>query len=238
MLEWIKLESSILLDSRIQELLDDHGFCGLGIYVAMRTAIESISENGLPLPQVLTVGAPRTRRNKMQRIICNYGLFHISDIGLVTCAPLTPAHTPAHVPAFIPKLTSEHKQNDDRKEEKQTIVRFRKPTVSEIADYCISRHNGIDPQRFYDYQEARGWMIGRSKMKDWKAAVRTWERNRTEPSTFVPDEDTNPSTQSAITQQDGITFFNGRPLPPSAPPRPSATAEWDDASESWFELYR
>ena len=56
--------------------------------------------------------------------------------------------------------------------------RFVKPTVDEIWAYCAERKNNIDPQHFWDYYEARGWKVGgRSAMKDWRAAVRTWEKN-------------------------------------------------------------
>ena len=60
---------------------------------------------------------------------------------------------------------------------KEEKTRFRKPSVEEVRAYCESRRNGIDPQHFVDYYEARGWTVGRSPMKDWKAAVRTWERS-------------------------------------------------------------
>ena len=56
--------------------------------------------------------------------------------------------------------------------------RFVKPTVDEIRAYCAERKNNIDAQYFWDYYEARGWKAGgRSAMKDWRAAVRTWEKN-------------------------------------------------------------
>ena len=58
--------------------------------------------------------------------------------------------------------------------------RFRKPTVEEIAAYCTARQNGLDAQAIYDRYEAGGWKVGRSPMKDWKAAVRTWERREQE----------------------------------------------------------
>ena len=44
-------------------------------------------------------------------------------------------------------------------------------------DYCLSRQNSVDAERFYDYYESNGRRVGKSSMKDWKAAVRTWERN-------------------------------------------------------------
>lgn len=54
--------------------------------------------------------------------------------------------------------------------------KFRKPSVDEVRAYCEERRNGIDGQRFCDYYESKGWMVGNARMKDWKAAVRTWER--------------------------------------------------------------
>ena len=48
-----------------------------------------------------------------------------------------------------------------------------------VRDYCIERNNSVDPQSFVDFYTAKGWMVGKNKMKDWKAAVRTWERNHT-----------------------------------------------------------
>lgn len=70
--------------------------------------------------------------------------------------------------------------------------RFTKPSVSEIRDYCDERHNGIDAQEFFDFYEAKGWMIGRSPMKDWRACVRTWEknaRNRNAPDRYADVDD-------------------------------------------------
>lgn len=56
-------------------------------------------------------------------------------------------------------------------------TRFKPPTVEEVTAYCTERQNNVDPQKFVDYYTANGWQVGRNKMKDWKAAVRTWERN-------------------------------------------------------------
>lgn len=54
--------------------------------------------------------------------------------------------------------------------------RFVPPAVEEVREYCMERQNGIDAHRFVDYYSSNGWMVGKSKMKDWKAAVRTWEQ--------------------------------------------------------------
>lgn len=51
------------------------------------------------------------------------------------------------------------------------------PSLSEIRDYCTERNSNIDPEEFYDFYSSKGWLIGKTPMKDWKAAFRGWERN-------------------------------------------------------------
>ena len=58
--------------------------------------------------------------------------------------------------------------------------RFYPPTIDEVKQYCEERKNNIDPMAFIDFYSSKGWMIGKNRMKDWKAAVRTWERKRKE----------------------------------------------------------
>lgn len=65
----------------------------------------------------------------------------------------------------------------DREKEKEKRKRFIAPTIEEVRAYCKERRNGIDAQHFVDYYTANGWKVGKNPMKDWKAAVRTWERN-------------------------------------------------------------
>ena len=56
-------------------------------------------------------------------------------------------------------------------------TRFTPPTREEVHAYCLERNNKVDAERFIDYYTSNGWMVGKNKMKDWKAAVRTWENN-------------------------------------------------------------
>lgn len=53
--------------------------------------------------------------------------------------------------------------------------RFSRPSLEDVAAYCKERGNTVDPQRFVDYYTANGWRVGKQPMKDWRAAVRTWE---------------------------------------------------------------
>jgi len=82
-----------------------------------------------------------------------------------------------------PKAKEKDKAKDkaNAKEKERALCagtprRFTKPRVEEIREYCRERKNGIDPQQFFDFYEAKGWRIGNQPMKDWQAAVRTWER--------------------------------------------------------------
>lgn len=70
----------------------------------------------------------------------------------------------------------EKKGNIKKKEYKEKASAFVPPQLSEIEEYCKDRGNSVDASRFYDWYTANGWMVGKNKMKDWKAAVRTWEK--------------------------------------------------------------
>ena len=63
---------------------------------------------------------------------------------------------------------------------KAKVKSFKKPTVVDIAEYCIERNNSVDAEKFYDYYSSNGWKVGKNPMKDWKASVRTWEKNNTQ----------------------------------------------------------
>ena len=78
-------------------------------------------------------------------------------------------------------------QDKDKAKAKDIVIvkdkvkakRFAKPIIDDIIDYCSERNNMVDPQKFFDYYSSNGWKVGKNPMKDWKAAVRTWEKNTT-----------------------------------------------------------
>ena len=72
------------------------------------------------------------------------------------------------------KVNNNNKYNNNN----NNIKRFTPPDYEQVSRYCQQRNNEIDPEAFIDYYAAKDWMIGKSKMKDWKAAVRNWERNQ------------------------------------------------------------
>lgn len=84
-------------------------------------------------------------------------------------------------PKTKPK-TAPEQEVKERKEGKEEITipkkRFVPPSLELVSEYCQERKNGIDPQGWMDHYSSNGWMVGKNKMKDWKAAVRTWEKNQ------------------------------------------------------------
>ena len=100
---------------------------------------------------------------------------------------------------------TKHTKEKEKEKEKENILsspnvedsiartparkRFTPPTLAEVTAYCRERQNAVDPQRFIDYYTANGWEGGKNSMKDWKAAVRTWEGKQ---------RDTAPAQRSSL----------------------------------------
>jgi hypothetical protein len=91
-------------------------------------------------------------------------------------SPLNPPSSlspepPISSPPYNPPSSQEKKG-------RKTPKRFTPPTVEEVKAYCLDRKNGLDAQAFVDFYSSKGWKVGNNPMKDWKAAVRTWENRR------------------------------------------------------------
>lgn len=91
---------------------------------------------------------------------------------------------PSHDNIMLEKNRLEENRVEKKKEEKAPAApspapqkRFQKPSLADVQAYCAERRNAVDAQKFVDYYESNGWRVGKNPMKDWRAAVRTWERN-------------------------------------------------------------
>ena len=112
------------------------------------------------------VTTERTNRGTLINVV-NYNKFQVTE---------NQSEPPNELPDEPPKA-------EKKTEPKRQI--FIPPTVDEVQAYCEQRENGIDAQGFVNFYISKGWMIGKNKMKDWKAAVRTWERLRKQPETHT-----------------------------------------------------
>jgi hypothetical protein len=72
------------------------------------------------------------------------------------------------------------KSNAIREEKIREKNMFIAPTFLQVAEYCNERKNNVDVNKFIDFYDSKGWMVGKNKMKDWKACIRTWEKSSTE----------------------------------------------------------
>lgn len=84
---------------------------------------------------------------------------------------------------------SKEKENNEKKSHSEIYRRFTPPTIQEVMDYCKERGNNVDPERFVDFYSSKGWKVGNQPMKDWKAAVRTWEKSEKKPVQLLPAQD-------------------------------------------------
>lgn len=96
-------------------------------------------------------------------------------------APRTPPKRPPNAPQGKGEGKGKGKGKGDGNSPSGSITRFAPPSVAEVAAYCRERGNYVDPQRFVDFYASKGWMVGKSPMKDWRASVRNWERGDAKP---------------------------------------------------------
>ena len=90
---------------------------------------------------------------------------------------------------------------------------FKKPTIEEVREYCRERNNNVDPDRWYNYYSSNGWKVGKNPMKDWRAAIRTWERGSyNKPTTSrLPVYDTSHNaTMTAEEENELLALMKGR----------------------------
>lgn len=69
---------------------------------------------------------------------------------------------------------------------KEALPRFTPPSAEDVKAYCLERGNSVNAERFVGFYASKGWKVGNQPMKDWKAAVRTWEHDRASPRAAPP----------------------------------------------------
>lgn len=104
---------------------------------------------------------------------------NLSD-AVKTILPIINAYASANAYAYAGTQGCTVERTDERTqittEEPKKSTRFIVPSLEEIKSYCSERKNKVDAERFFDFYQSKGWMVGKNKMKDWKAAVRNWEK--------------------------------------------------------------
>ena len=94
-----------------------------------------------------------------------------------------PGGIPTGIPSSgTPSIGKDRIGKDSIDIESKSAKRFVPPTLDEVSAYCKERNNHINPAKFIAFYESKGWMVGKNKMKDWKAAIRNWEQRDSTPT--------------------------------------------------------
>ena len=126
----------------------------------------------------------RARRNLVKAGLINYhvgksrrsiGKYSFTDVATDTTTDVA-TDTTTDMTTLLPSVDKESKKKPVS--DKSRSRAFIPPTFEQVEAYCLERKNGINARHFIDHYSTNGWMVGKNKMKDWKACVRTWEQNK------------------------------------------------------------
>lgn len=169
---------------------------GVGIYWCL---IEMLYEEGgsLPLKDIeIYAKILNTTAEKISQTLTDFNLFrknktHFYSIALTKrLKHINAKREEARTSGKLGGLANAKRTLSERvaikerkvKESKEDKVNKDKdipPKIEDVIIYCKERNKGVNPEKWYNHYQAKGWMIGKSSMKDWKAAVRTWEEDKT-----------------------------------------------------------
>ena len=202
-MEWFRHDADAHDDIKIRKLLRKHGPCAYGAFWLI---VELLYRNdGSASAQDIEDEFEMMGLPGMKEILADSGLFQISEDGSwhsnrvdeevsywderrqkkVEAGRLGGLARASNAKAMLKQTQANSSTLQDNTEQlKKEVVSkdtpkkksFQRPSLEEIKTYCQERNNSVDPQAFLDFYESKGWMIGKNHMKDWKAAVRTWEK--------------------------------------------------------------
>ena len=185
-------------DPKIQALLGEYGGLGYGVYWRVIEMLHSDSNHKLPLKQYVFLAIAKQMLASAEQILAiinfaakqcelfvsddefiwsrrvNDNILKREEISQKRAISGRLGASKKHSLANASKCLAKSSKGKERKRKEYICVI---PSVEEISNYCHERNNNINAQSFFDFYQSKGWMIGKNKMKDWKAAVRTWEKN-------------------------------------------------------------
>lgn len=203
-MKWFKHDSDAHRDVKIRRLIKNYGIEGYGLYfycleeIAREVSVSKFTFELEADSELLAdaTGVSQKKIEEMMAYMVDIGLFEISN-NTITCLKM--AHRLDASMSGNPEMRRliANIRNDDKvmtvsgvshdsviadkirldKIRKEKTSRFTPPTLQEVSDYCKERENNINPSNFIDHYETNGWMRGKTKIKDWKACVRTWEKS-------------------------------------------------------------
>lgn len=189
-MKWFKHDANAVLDSKLKRLRLKYGMEGYGLYwYCLECIARNVEQHNLTFELeedaeliAADTGINREIVEEMMRYMVDLGLFENQE-GTITCIKMAKRadeytlkllrSVSGQSPEKVPPIRIEQKRRDIGSKAR----RFTPPALEDVQAYCRERGNSVDAQRFLDHYESNGWMRGKNKIRDWKACVRTWEKN-------------------------------------------------------------
>lgn len=144
-------------------------------------------ENGLQISRKMYYTAQEEiRLSKIRKKAGKKGLekrWHSKPIAKRGKKPIAKMATSSSTSSSTAKEKEIYKEKETPKPCKRRVVIFQKPSIEDISNYIQEKSYTINPERFFDFYQSKDWFVGKNKMKDWRAAVRNWERMNRERET-------------------------------------------------------
>jgi len=196
-MKWFKHDSNANADAKLKRVKLKYGMEGYGLYwFCLELIAQCVEKHNLTFElehdaEIISsdTGIHQERVQEIMGDFVKWGLFENID-GIITCLKMA-ERTDEYTQKIIRNtktIPTKSRQSPDkvplnrieqkRTEEIKTKGRFTPPSLDDVTQYCLQRKNAVVPQDFIDFYEASGWFRGKTKIKDWKACVRTWESNK------------------------------------------------------------
>ncbi len=145
------------------------------------------------------------KKSNQKRTTINIENYSVYQEARTTAEPLLNYYRTTAEPLLNPNKNEKNDKNVKNERINKESRAFAPPLLEEVIVYCKERKNQIDAGSFIDFYSSKNWMIGKNKMKDWKAAIRTWERRNKEGANGANQEPSNrnPRTDSGIVEDEG-----------------------------------
>ncbi len=211
---WLQLKEDFFEDDAIQWLEEQEPNGRDYAYFYLKLCLKSLKSNGILIREVGNILIPYDNRKlaeltKMDfdtvtiamELLKKIGLVEVLEngeiyitqlenlIGSISRGALKKKQQRLLSGQMGGQMSYKDKDKDKVKVKYKEVIRktFSKPTIEEIEQYCKERNNGINANTFYDFYESKDWMVGKNKMKDWKACIRTWEQRTDKKKIDLPE---------------------------------------------------
>lgn len=207
---YFKHDSNARNDEKLLSVRMKYGMEGYGIYWAILEKLRDDPEYMLKTDYALIAWDLHVSEETIESVVNDFGLFRFTEDGhfysermmqdMKSWSAIKSARSEAgkksadarqqrREATSVQQVLSNSSTNVEQtptpqpsapQPEKPKVVRFVPPTLDEVKAYCQERGNRVNPERWFYFYQSKGWMVGKNKMKDWRSAVRTWERDDNE----------------------------------------------------------